>query len=102
MRLSKLAGAIFAPDVPAFLAVAEERSFTRAAGRLGTTPSAITKNVQRLEARTGLRLVARTTRSVALTEAGKGLIETLGAMLDDVDQRLGEFIDVGEDATQDG
>jgi DNA-binding transcriptional LysR family regulator len=75
-------------DLTAFLAVAEERSFTRAAAKLGTSQSAISHTVRRLEARLGLRLLTRTTRSVAPTEAGEGLLETLRPAFDDIDAKL--------------
>ena len=75
-------------DLTVFLAVAEERSFTRAAARLGTAQSAISQTVRRLEARLGFKLLARTTRSVAPTEAGERLIETLRPALDDIDAKL--------------
>jgi DNA-binding transcriptional LysR family regulator len=75
-------------DLASFLAVAEERSFTRAAGKLGTSQSALSHVVQRLEARLGVRLLTRTTRRVAPTEAGERLIETLRPALDDIDGRL--------------
>src|ERR1700678_2507426 len=75
-------------DLRAFLAVGEERSFTRAAARLGTSQSALSHTVRRLEAGLGLRLLTRTTRSVAPTEAGERLIETLRPAFDDIDARL--------------
>ena len=68
----------------AFLAVAEERSFTRAAKRLGLSRSALSYSVRRLEERIGVRLLARTTRSVAPTEAGEQLISHLSPALADV------------------
>jgi DNA-binding transcriptional LysR family regulator len=71
-----------------FLAVAEERSFTKAAAKLGISQSALSHSMRRLEARLGLRLLTRTTRSVAPTEAGERLIETLRPALDDIDTRL--------------
>lgn len=71
-----------------FLAVAEERSFTRAAARLGLSQSALSHAMRRLEARLGLRLLTRTTRSVAATEAGEKLIEALRPALADIDDRL--------------
>jgi DNA-binding transcriptional LysR family regulator len=67
-----------AGDLLAFMAVAEERSFTRAAAKLATSQSALSHTVRRLEARLGLRLLTRTTRSVALTEAGERLLGTIG------------------------
>ena len=75
-------------DLVAFLAVAEARSFTRAAAKLGTSQSALSHTIKRLEARLGLRLLTRTTRSVAPTDAGERLIETLRPALDDIDKRL--------------
>ena len=75
-------------DLTAFLAVAKERSFTRAAARLGTSQSSLSQTVRRLEARLGLRLLARTTRSVAATEAGDQLIETLRPAFDEIDAKL--------------
>jgi DNA-binding transcriptional LysR family regulator len=75
-------------DLMTFLAVAEERSFTRAAAKLGTSQSALSHTMQRLEARLGLRLLARTTRSVSPTEAGERLLETLRPALDDIGDRL--------------
>lgn len=68
----------------AFLAVAEERSFTRAAKRLGVSPSALSHAVRGLEEQIGVRLLARTTRSVAPTEAGEQFISRLGPALADV------------------
>lgn len=75
-------------DLAAFLAVAEARSFTRAAAKLGTSQSALSHTIKRLEVRLGLRLLTRTTRSVAPTDAGERLIETLRPALDDIDERL--------------
>src|SRR5919202_6179184 len=60
-----------------FLTVAEERSFTRAAKRLGVSPSAVSHSMRALEERLGVRLLARTTRSVAPTEAGEQLLAQL-------------------------
>ena len=75
-------------DLTVFLAVAEECSFTRAAARLGTSQSSLSQTVRRLEARLGLRLLNRTTRSVAPTQAGQQLIETLRPAFDDIDTKL--------------
>lgn len=79
-----------------FMAVAEERSFTKAAARLGISQSALSHAMRRLEARLGLRLLTRTTRSVAPTEAGERLIETLGPALDDIDQKLAALTELRE------
>src|SRR5881396_878794 len=68
----------------AFLAVAEERSFTRAAKRLGVSPSALSHAIRGLEERFGVRLLARTTRSVAPTDAGEQLIARLRPALGDI------------------
>ncbi|MGZ8337477.1 MAG: LysR family transcriptional regulator [Allosphingosinicella sp.] len=71
-------------DLNAFLAVAEERNFTRAAARLGTSQSALSHAIRRLEARLGVRLLTRTTRKVAPTAAGERLARTLGPALDGI------------------
>ena len=68
----------------AFLAVAEERSFTRAAKRLGVSPSALSHAIRRLEEQIGVRLLARTTRSVAPTDAGQQLLASLRPALGDI------------------
>jgi DNA-binding transcriptional LysR family regulator len=72
----------------AFLEVAEAKSFTRAAARLGSSQSALSHTVRKLEERLGIRLLARTTRNVAPTEAGERLMETLRPAMDDIEQRL--------------
>ncbi len=68
----------------AFLTVAEERSFTRAAKQLGVSPSALSHAIRGLEERIGVRLLARTTRSVAPTDAGQQFLARLGPALADV------------------
>lgn len=78
-------------DLTAFLAVAEEKSFTRAAARLGLSQSALSHTVRRLEGDLGLRLLSRTTRSVAPTEAGARLIETLRPALANIDDKLADL-----------
>lgn len=78
-------------DLAAFVVVAEERSFTRAAGKLGLSQSALSQIVRRLEARLGVRLLARTTRSVAPTQAGERLLQTLGPMLHNLDQSIADL-----------
>jgi DNA-binding transcriptional LysR family regulator len=75
-------------DLTAFLVVAEERSFTRAAAKLGMTQSALSQLMRRLEKRLGLRLLTRTTRSVAPTEAGERLLQTLAPALANLDASL--------------
>jgi DNA-binding transcriptional LysR family regulator len=86
-------------DLTAFLAVAEAGSFTRAAARLGTSQSALSHTIRRLEANLGLRLLARTTRSVAPTEAGERLLETLRPALDDIDARLAALSELRDKPT---
>src|SRR4051812_24266500 len=73
-----------------FLAVAEERSFTKAAKRLGVSPSAISHAIRALEEGLGVRLLARTTRSVAPTEAGERLLMRLRPALTDVQEGLAQ------------
>ncbi|MBI3676965.1 MAG: LysR family transcriptional regulator [Proteobacteria bacterium] len=77
-----------ANDLIAFLAVARERSFTRAAAHLGVSQSALSHTMRGLEERLGLRLLTRTTRSVATTEAGERLLRVLGPRFDDIDAEL--------------
>jgi DNA-binding transcriptional LysR family regulator len=80
-------------DLSAFMAVAEERSFTRAAARLGTSQSALSHTIRRLETRLGVRLLTRTTRSVAPTQAGERLIGTVAPAFDSIDA---QFASLGE------
>ena len=75
-------------DLLAFLAVARERSFTRAAAQLGVSQSALSHTVRALEERLGLRLLTRTTRSVAPTEAGERLLRNVGPRFDEIDAEL--------------
>src|SRR5713101_4953027 len=75
----------------AFLAIAEERSFTRAARRLGVSPSAMSHAMRGLEEDIGVRLLSRTTRSVAPTEAGKQLLARLRPALTDVQDALDQL-----------
>ena len=83
-------------DLLAFLAVAEERSFTRAAAKLGTSQSALSHTVRRLEASLGLRLLTRTTRSVAPTEAGERLVSTLRPAFEEIDTQLAAVTELRE------
>jgi DNA-binding transcriptional LysR family regulator len=75
-------------DLNAFLTVAEQQSFTRAAAKLGTSQSSLSHTIRRLEARLGVRLLTRTTRSVAPTEAGERLLATLRPALDSISAQL--------------
>ncbi|QGZ93590.1 LysR family transcriptional regulator [Terricaulis silvestris] len=75
-------------DLTAFIAVARERSFTRAAAQLGVSPSALSHTMRALEERLGLRLLARTTRSVTPTAAGERLLVTVGPKLEEIEGEL--------------
>jgi DNA-binding transcriptional LysR family regulator len=83
-------------DLNAFMVVAEERSFTRAAAKLGTSQSALSHTIRRLETRLGVRLLSRTTRSVAPTEAGEQLLGTLGPAFDQIDDQLSMLSELRE------
>ena len=84
-------------DLRAFLAVARERSFTRAAAQLGVSQSALSQTLRNLEARLGLRLLTRTTRRVATTEAGERLLRAVGPpALDDIDAGLAALNELRE------
>lgn len=81
-------------DLTAFVVVAEERSFTRAAAKLGMSQSALSQIVRRLETSLGLPLLNRTTRSVAPTEAGSRLLETMAPALKSLDDSLASLSDL--------
>jgi DNA-binding transcriptional LysR family regulator len=83
-------------DLLAFLAVAKERSFTRAAAQLGVSQSALSRTIRGLEERLGLRLLTRTTRSVSLTEAGERLLHTLGPRFEEIDAELAALSELRE------
>jgi DNA-binding transcriptional LysR family regulator len=72
-------------DLLAFLAVARERSFTKAAARFGVSQSALSHTIRQLEARLGVRLLMRTTRAVSPTEAGERLLERIGPHFDQIE-----------------
>lgn len=76
-------------DLVAFLAVAREQSFTKAAAKLGVSQSALSQTVRGLEARLGIRLLTRTTRSVSPTEAGERLLNTVGPRFEEIEAELG-------------
>lgn len=75
-------------DLQAFLEVARERSFTRAAAKLGLSPSALSHTIRALEERLRVRLLTRTTRSVSPTDAGARLIETIGPRFEEIETEL--------------
>ncbi len=75
-------------DLLAFLAVARERSFTKAAAKLGVSQSALSHAISGLEARLGLRLLTRTTRSLSPTEAGERLLLTVAPRFEEIDAEL--------------
>ena len=83
-------------DLVAFLAVARERSFTRAAAKLGVSQSALSHTIRGLEERLGMRLLTRTTRSVAPTEAGERLVRTVGPRFEEIDAELSALTELRE------
>ncbi|WP_338763318.1 LysR family transcriptional regulator [Massilia sp. METH4] len=83
-------------DILVFLAVARERSFTRAAGKLGMTQSALSHIIRGLEARLGVRLLTRTTRSVSPTEAGERLLQNVGPRLEEIEAEIAAVSDLGD------
>ena len=83
-------------DLLAFLAVARERSFTNAAAKLGVSQSALSHTIRELEARLGVRLLTRTTRSVSPTEAGERLLHTVGPRLEEIEAELAALSELRE------
>lgn len=83
-------------DLAAFAAVAKERSFTRAAARLGVSPSALSQTIRNLEERMGLRLLSRTTRSVAATDAGERLLRTVAPRFEEIEAELRALTELRE------
>jgi DNA-binding transcriptional LysR family regulator len=75
-------------DLLAFVAVGRERSFTKASAKLGVSQSALSHTIRALEARLGVRLLTRTTRSVAPTAAGERLLHSLGPRFEEIDAEL--------------
>lgn len=80
-------------DLLAFIAVARERNFTRAAGQLGVSQSALSHSIRSLESRLGVRLLTRTTRSVSTTEAGERLLQSVAPQFEEIEA---ELLSVGE------
>ena len=85
-----------ASDLVAFLVVAREQSFTRAAAQLGVSQSALSQTIRGLEARLGVRLLTRTTRRVSPTEAGERLLGTVGPRFEEVDAELAAVTELRE------
>jgi DNA-binding transcriptional LysR family regulator len=83
-------------DLLAFVAVGRERSFTKAAAKLGVSQSALSHTIRELEARLGVRLLTRTTRSVSPTEAGERLLHTLGPRFEEIDAELAALRELRE------
>jgi DNA-binding transcriptional LysR family regulator len=83
-------------DLLAFVAVANERSFTKAAAKLGLSQSALSHTLRNLEERIGIRLLTRTTRSVAPTEAGERLLHSLGPRFEEIDAELAALSELRE------
>jgi len=81
-------------DLTVLIAVADERSFTRAAAKLGASQSALSQTIRRLEERLGVRLLTRTTRNVAPTEAGERLLETVRPAFGEIAARLDALHDL--------
>src|SRR5271169_3889898 len=75
-------------DLLAFLAVGQERSFTKAAAKLGVSQSALSHTIRGLEERLGLRLLTRTKRSVSPMEAGERLLHTIGPRFEEIEAEL--------------
>jgi DNA-binding transcriptional LysR family regulator len=84
-------------DLLAFAAVARERSFTRAAAILAMSPSALSHAMRGLEERLGVRLLARTTRSVSPTEAGERLLQSLNPAFADIESGLNALAEWRDD-----
>jgi DNA-binding transcriptional LysR family regulator len=83
-------------DLAAFAIVAKEQSFTRAAAKLGVSTSALSQTIRNLEERLGVRLLTRTTRSVALTEAGERLLRTVAPRFEEIEAELAALSDLRE------
>lgn len=81
-------------DLLAFMAVARERSFTKAAAKFGVSQSALSHTIRLLEARLGVRLLTRTTRAVSPTEAGERLLEGIGPHFDEIEAQIDALNDL--------
>jgi DNA-binding transcriptional LysR family regulator len=83
-------------DLRALVAVGRERSFTKAAAKLGVSQSALSQTIRHLEANLGVRLLTRTTRSVALTEAGERVVRTVAPRFEDIEAELAAVSELRE------
>lgn len=83
-------------DLLAFLAVARERSFTKAAAKLGVSQSALSQTIRGLESRLGLRLLTRTTRSVSPTAAGERVVASVGSRFEEIEAELDALSELRE------
>lgn len=83
-------------DILVFLAVARERSFTRAAAKLGVTQSSLSHTVRALETRLGVRLLTRTTRSVSPTEAGERVLQNVAPRFEEIEAEIAAISDLGD------
>ena len=83
-------------DLAVFAAVAREHSFTRAAAKLGVSTSALSQTIRNLEERLGVRLLTRTTRSVAVTDAGERLLRTVAPRFEEIEAELAALSDLRE------
>lgn len=81
-------------DLMAFIAVAREKSFTKAAAQLGVSQSALSHTMRTLESRLGMKLLTRTTRSIALTDIGQSMLDDLGPYIDGIQGRLQSLKDL--------
>src|SRR4029453_8767994 len=75
-------------ELAAFAVVAKERSFTRAAAKMGVSQSALSQTIRGLEERLGMRLLTRTTRSVSLTDTGRHLLDTIAPRFEEIEREL--------------
>src|SRR5215207_2280762 len=83
-------------DLQAFVAVARERSFTKAAAKLRISQSALSHTIKELEERLGVRLLSRTTRSVSPTEAGERLLHNIGPRFDEIEAEVSAVSELRE------
>ena len=83
-------------DLRALVAVGHERSFTKAAAKLGVSQSALSQTIRQLESRLGVRLLTRTTRSVSLTEAGERLVGTIAPRIEEIQSELAAVSELRE------